>query len=68
MKKIKATEEKEKKQEKENQKNSYQEASQAFFVRIALAAPLVVHLKYPISATPLIVNRSYSIFQPPKIA
>lgn len=66
MKKLKAAEEKEKKQEQEAKRSHYQEAlapeSMLTFTQPVKITP------YPKSVTPDVVSRSLSIFQPPKIA
>jgi len=66
MKKLKAAEEKEKKQEKEDQKNRYQEAFPYKGSTIAFIKPITYKVVYPPSLTPGTINRSFAIFQPPK--
>ncbi|MFD2863199.1 hypothetical protein [Mucilaginibacter antarcticus] len=66
MKKLKAAEEKEKKQEQEAKRSHYQEAL-APATAITFTQPVQI-ISYPLAATPDVVSRSLPVFQPPKIA
>jgi len=65
-KKLQAAEEKEKRQERENQRNRYQEVLPTAF-SFAVELKKVRYKKvYPQAVTPHTIDRSFSIFQPPK--
>ncbi|PST82065.1 hypothetical protein C7T94_14735 [Pedobacter yulinensis] len=67
MKKLKAVEEKERKQSREAQKNSYQEAMKQEPFAISFRIPFQTGLKYPVVEVADPVRRSASIFQPPQV-
>jgi hypothetical protein len=67
-KKLQAAEEKEKKQERENKRNHYQEVLPTAF-SFAIELKKIRYKKiYPQTVTPSTIDRSFSIFQPPKLA
>jgi hypothetical protein len=66
MKKLKAAEEKEKKQEQEAKRNHYQEAL-APETTLTFTQPVKI-IPYPKVKVPGIVSRSLPVFLPPKIA
>ncbi len=66
MKKLKAAEDKEKKQEQEAKRNHYQEAL-APENALTFTQPVQI-TPYPKAATPGVVSRALPIFLPPKIA
>jgi hypothetical protein len=68
MKKLKQVEQKEKKQEQEQKRSQYQEAiPAALSLNLAFNKP-VQRKTYPRLPAPGVIERSLSIFQPPKIA
>lgn len=68
MKKIKAAEEKEKKQEREDKRNSFQEAFTSP-QRPALTLFSSAYRKtYPQLPVPGVLERALAVFQPPKVA
>ncbi len=66
MKKVKAVQEKERKQEREARKNSQQEALNQDPASVCFEDPEYPHTKYFPAAVPALLSRSATIFQPPK--
>lgn len=67
-KKLQAAEEKEKKQERENQRNRYQEVLPTAFTFTAAIKKIKIKPSYPESVISKPIDRSFSIFQPPKLS
>jgi hypothetical protein len=69
MRKIKESQDNEKKQERADQKNSYQEGLPVSFAVITpkFKEEILLKITYPRTVTPATIRRSASILQPPKI-
>jgi hypothetical protein len=69
MRKIKESQDNEKKQERADQKNNYQEGLPVSFAVITpkFKEEILLKITYPRTVTPATIRRSASILQPPKI-